>query len=329
MNLPHLVSEAELHTGTADAPMQLVIRLGREPVVAEIATRSRLSHSVRIAPEVRFALDLPVAGSPLTLRVKGFSFLALPELAQMREMMLNEIGEYDKHTAFAWWCEHKDTVFPLTCSKFHRIWESLWGMRCLQALPDSKRKDAFWGYLNSVDMEMCAFEFFFDEDGEPRVAAQVRCSPRDAHVGLISEELSGPILCGGDRKMGEKFAASAINFCALLHGRKFGQPGAKLDLVVKLLSAAEWWGPATSGWQRWDRTWNCTDRVNVLGKVTKAQGRLIWHMEDNATILQVRPTSLAKPAKPSDHSTVPVWMAVFLTLMFVVLLGLGFDRHRL
>jgi len=254
----------------------------------------------------------------LVLRVKGFSFPALPELAQMREMMQNELGEYNKDSALAWWRKHKDAEFPLARSKFHRIWESLWGMKVMQTLPDSKRKDAFWGYLHTVDLDVHAFEFLLDGEGGPQVLAHVRCSrDADADVNRTCEELGRQVLCD-DRAMAEKFAASAANFCALLHARKFGQPSAKVDLIVKLLSAAEWWGPGTSGWQRWDLTWHCTDKVNVVGKVIKAQGRLMWHMEDN--VLQVSPTSLEKAdslTKPTNHYTAPVFAAVCLTLLVV------------
>jgi len=69
----------------------------------------------------------------------------------------------------------------------------------------------------------------------------------------------------------------------MLYGEAIGQPGAKVDVVTKLLSAAEWWGPGKKGWHSHDNTWECTDKKDAFQRVVKKQGRVIWHTEHHTT----------------------------------------------
>eukprot|EP00930_Biecheleria_cincta_P018534 TRINITY_DN14404_c0_g1_i1.p1 TRINITY_DN14404_c0_g1~~TRINITY_DN14404_c0_g1_i1.p1 ORF type:complete len:415 (-),score=48.83 TRINITY_DN14404_c0_g1_i1:333-1577(-) len=288
---------------------------------AEIATRSRISHQVRLLPEVRFALENPGKlgrEGKAVLRAEGFSFPALPEIARLRRKLKDALGEYDEESAFAWWCKHKDTEFPLKTSKFHRIWESLWGMKSLQTIPvpTSNKINAFWAYLHSVNLEVHAFEFELGDDSTPAVVqARVSYSSQEAEMGRICEGAGGRSLVN-DRTLGEKFAASAVNFCALVHSQRAGAPGANCEVIAKLLSSAQWWGPAKSGWQRWDETWQCTDKTNLLGQVTAKQGRLIWRM-DTQTAGPRACCSLQSGKRPDEHSSVSS-TAFYLFVLIII-----------
>ncbi|OLP84440.1 hypothetical protein AK812_SmicGene34686 [Symbiodinium microadriaticum] len=72
------------------------------------------------------------------------------------------------------------------------------------------------------------------------------------------------------------FMPSSMNWLALFNSDIIGQPGANPGKVAKLLSAAREWGPAQDGWQQHDRSWNCVDQKNFLGRTTLEQGRVIW-----------------------------------------------------
>jgi len=64
-------------------------------------------------------------------------------------------------------------------------------------------------------------------------------------------------------------------------GAGVGQPGACPRVLAKLFTAAKWTGPADDGsWHSYDETWNCTDRKDIIGRVTEENGRLIWHLQD-------------------------------------------------
>jgi len=84
------------------------------------------------------------------------------------------------------------------------------------------------------------------------------------------------------REGGEKFAPSAINWCAMLNATTAQKPGGLLEKITTLLTAAQWWGPDKAGWQQYDRSWNCTDKKNMIGQVVEKQGRLIWSVGDDA-----------------------------------------------
>merc|ERR1719222_1860414 len=82
------------------------------------------------------------------------------------------------------------------------------------------------------------------------------------------------------RQPAEQLAASAINWCALLYSREAEGPGARLEKILTLFTAAQWWGPGDSGWQQLDSTWTCTDKRNIVGQVVQKNGRLIWSIGD-------------------------------------------------
>jgi hypothetical protein len=242
-------------------------------LVAEISTRSRISHNVRLTKRVRFAvLKRQGIEDRMVVRVQGLQFPMLPEIRRLQRRVTESLGEdYLPESAYDWWETNKHSEFPLGSYKFHRIWESLWGMKALQMMPTSKKADAFWAYLHTVDLEVDALEAHPDRSVGARIAARSRYQADYAVYGRRCEECGGNVL-KTERALGEKFARSAINFCALVHSLKAEQYGAEVKSISKLLSPAQWWGPGKSGWQQLDSTWNCTDTT------TKTQGRLIWRL---------------------------------------------------
>lgn len=139
----------------------------------------------------------------------------------------------------------------------------------------SDRTDAFWGMIHAAGVHIEALEFRPDAKVGARVAARVSYASQDQD--RVEEMIKGGVKAlYENRRAGEQFAASAINWCALLYCETATQPGAMVARVVTLLSAAKWWGPAETGWQQFDPTWNCTDRTNAIGQVVSKQGRLLW-----------------------------------------------------
>jgi hypothetical protein len=255
-----------------------------DTLVAEIATRSRVSHSVRLAKRVRFAVLKCRQGAEeagdVTVRVEGLAFPMLPELQRVRQRLIESVGaEYTPESALTWWVANKDKEFPLGSYKFHRLWNSLWEKRGMQIMPTHQKAKAFWGYLHTVDIEVEGFavrpERSLSISGSlpSRISARVRYAPESMATGKRSEECGGEVLKKErDRAVGERFARSALSYCALIYGLEVGVPGAQITAIHKLLSPAQWWGPGKEGWQQCDNTWNCTDTA------TKEQGRLLWRL---------------------------------------------------
>merc|ERR1712107_458057 len=57
-----------------------------------------------------------------------------------------------------------------------------------------------------------------------------------------------------------------------------GREGARPEQIRKLMSAASWWGPGPSGWQKVDYTWLLIDKKDMCGNIMQEQGRLIWRV---------------------------------------------------
>lgn len=253
------------------------------PLLAEIATRSRVPHAVRLSRRMRLALKIPGPENHarpverLTLLVQGLSFPTLPECWQLRRQLREVYGDtFTKLDAFAWWNQHRFTEYPLEVSKLHRLWESLFGVGMGRTLADVRKADAFWAYLHTVPFEVEAFDVNWDSKVGARMCARIRSEPGDVKYCKLCEETSLKVL-RDERAYGERLARSAINFCAMVHASKIGQPGGNVKDICKLLTAAELWGPGPSGWQASDNTWQCTDRTSILGRL--CQGRLLWKVE--------------------------------------------------
>jgi hypothetical protein len=281
----------EIPPGTLQDLLSISVRF--EPrVTGELATRSRIAVSVQVDGELTFTLQVPSrlssAQPRLTLRAEGLNLPALPETTEIRRRLTVELGsEMSPQPAYRWWMAHKDREYPTSGSKFRRIVESLLEQRAVRMLGEKQNSEAFWGYLHTTDLNVTSFEFILDKRVRPGGVALVARlgKPRDQQEDrdrAIVREITIKNL-KESRKAAERCASSAINIAAMLYGETIGQPGAKVEAVTKLLSAAEWWGPGRDGWHRHDETWECTDKKDALQRVVKKQGRVIWHTEHHTT----------------------------------------------
>jgi len=281
----------EVPPGTMQDLLSISVRF--EPrVTGELATRSRIAVSVQVDGDLTFTLQVPSrlssAQPRLTLRVEGLNLPALPETTEIRRRLTVEVGSgMNPQAAYRWWMAHKDSEYPTSRSKFRRIVESLLEQGAVRMLGEKQNSEAFWGYLHTTDLHVTSFEFILDKRVRPggvALVARLR-DPRDQQEGrdrAIVREITIKNL-KDSRAAAERCASSAINIAAMLYGEAIGQPGAKVDVVTKLLSAAEWWGPGKKGWHSHDDTWECTDKKDAFQRVVKKQGRVIWHTEHHTT----------------------------------------------
>ncbi|CAK9073229.1 unnamed protein product, partial [Durusdinium trenchii] len=279
---PHF---SKLPTRGKDCLATLCVKLSQKEVYGEIATRSRIGAYLRLHGEVIFAVlrpprDLSVA--PLVLEVTGFDFTTLPESIKLRQHLKQVLGaEYSRKSATAYYEKHKDELIPLKDSKLRRILASVFEMNSLMSvgIPDWAVGRALWGMLHIWSRAYESFEFW--DEGRNGIRVTVACNtstdPDDQECfqnnrDLFQFQMSTP----GDRAFGERFFKSGYNIGFLSFGRMLGLPGANPQVIAKLFSAANTWGPGRSGWQSYDDTWLCTDRKDHLGNVVEEQGRTIW-----------------------------------------------------
>uniref|UniRef100_A0A7S0FXV1 Uncharacterized protein n=1 Tax=Pyrodinium bahamense TaxID=73915 RepID=A0A7S0FXV1_9DINO len=279
--------------------VSLKVRFSAAPLIGEVATPSRFCHEVHLLEEVGFALRRPptkTARDPLVLRVEGLELAELPEIPGLRRKIKTSLGsDFNIDTAYSWWLQHKDKEYPLDRSKFHRIYESLWGMRTMQMLPKQMSMDFFWSFLHGTNCHLEAFMFHHGKcSSRVRIAAQRGPGRNTEERELLA--FSAPLAkqaLAANRSNGERFAASVTNFGAMVYGRDIGQPPASARVITKIFSAARWWGHGPNGWQRFDHTWLCRDQTNSLGIVVKEQGRIIWRLPGESDSmrppLEVRP----------------------------------------
>lgn len=303
-HIRELQVESEVHEGSvgeaSEEVLSMRVHLSPAPIYGEVATPSRFPHEIRLLSEMRFALQLPqscTTHESVVLRVSGLHLAKLPGIEHIRERMKRALGDaYGRDTAFAWWQKHKEEEFPLGSWKFRRIYESLFGTA---PLPVGLRKDFLWGFLQSYDCYIQAFIFSHGSGSSGiRIAAERAPSrlAEDVEYEAIGAKFAREQL-RQNRTSGEQFAASATHYAAMVYGPSMGQPAASAKLITKLFSAAEWWGPGTSGWQQCDQTWLCRDKKNFIGKIVVEQGRTIWRVEADGSP-QTRPCSPASPQPP-------------------------------
>mmetsp|Transcript_40177 Transcript_40177/g.81086 ORF Transcript_40177/g.81086 Transcript_40177/m.81086 type:complete len:265 (-) Transcript_40177:155-949(-) len=208
----------------------------------------------------------------------------LPDCVCARTQMREELGHgLNPTTAYEWWEQNRHTRFPLQTSKFHRVVESLLEQRGMKMLGGQVAADSFWGYLHTSDLNIEVLNFHFDRriPGGISMAAQLRPpkTPAEAadreQVKVITKQL-----LRSNRSSADRLAPSGINVGAMIAGPEAGQPGAHPRVVAKLLSGAQWWGAGADSWHRWDETWLCTDKKDLLGRVVQQQGRIIWRESD-------------------------------------------------
>eukprot|EP00439_Symbiodinium_sp_Y106_P023831 s1923_g2.t3 len=274
---------SKLPSGGRGVVATVCVKLSQKEVYGEIATRSRIGAYVRLGSEVIFAHHEPptdLSTEPLLLEVYGFDFPVLPETIKLRRHLKQVLGQdYSRKSAAAWYEKHKDEFCPLKDSKLRRILASVFEVHSLMFLPEWAVSRALWGMLNICTQTYIGFEFW--DEGKNGIRVTVRSStpadPDDVEClqnarDLFQLQASAP----GDRQIGERLFKSGYSVGSMNFGRALGHPGAKPDVIAKLFSAANLWGPAKSGWQSFDDTWLCTDRRDHLGQVAEEQGRIIW-----------------------------------------------------
>jgi len=288
----------------AEEAVTLTVSFDGKHIVGEVATPTRFCHEIHIVGKLRFALERPSGDSakPLVLRVAGLELPELPDVTRLREHMKAALGhEYGPDAALRWWMQNKHEQFPLEKSKFHRIAESLWGQRATMMLPRQFVTEFIWGFLNGTNCHLEAFMFQHGSGASP-VKITARRGPGQTDLERELLAISGPLAIKqllNNRASGEKFAASMMNFVAMIYGQDARQPGANARLITKVFSAASWWGPGQSGWQQYDTTWCCRDQKNSFGMVVKEQGRVIWRVAGEPTPPDVAGKYLA-PTKAAD-----------------------------
>lgn len=287
--------------GRREEIVSLEMRLGTaSPLVGEIATRSRVAVNVQVTQALRFALLQPPArplNEPVALRVEGLDMPTLPDCVCARTQMREELGAgLNPTSAYEWWEQNRHTRFPLQTSKFHRVVESLLEQRGMKLLGSQVAANSFWGYLHTTGLNVEVLNFHFDKrmQGGVTVTALLRPPKTEAEaadreqVKIITKQL-----LTGNRSSADRLAPSGINVGAMIAGPEVGQPGAHPRVIAKLLSGAQWWGVGEDSWHRWDETWLCTDKKDLLGRVVKQQGRIIWRESG---------TGEATPPTPRDNS---------------------------
>lgn len=273
-HLPEVHSRVS--TGGSGKDVAIDVSLLPAPLLGEFATRSRIGSALRLASQVSFQLEIPPAEGEMValLHVKGVSFVPLDDCAVLREHMLRAMGEgFTREEAFDWWEANKEDVCPLASSKFRWCVESLLDNPWLSSVVGRHGKETcLWGFLHSATSNIIALELWDEGKAGIRVTAQ-RSPPEEHELHIASEcdSLSREALMQ-HLQIGDVSAPSSFNFLRLLVGRSSGINGASPDKIAKLLSAAKSWGPGSKGWQKFDRTWTCTDK---RGEVP--QGRVIWN----------------------------------------------------
>jgi len=273
--------------GAGEKVLSLTVRLDPAPLVGVIATRSHLACDVWLDSLVRFTLLSPPSSpeqGPLVIEVQGFFFKIAPEIRPLRWKLARELGDkFDPEHVYEWWLDNIQEAWPINSSKGRRVMEALFGTRSFQmTVPNAIKATTVWALINGVSTSIRALEFSNDSSSVLRVSAR-RGSPIEPETAEEVEhcdEILRTTLVR-DEMAGEIFAASSFNFVRLIHGHSVGQPGASVAKFTKLLSAAHTWGPGTDGWQRFDETWQAVDEKNVLGRTTRENGRLVWHMPSN------------------------------------------------
>eukprot|EP00931_Biecheleriopsis_adriatica_P101928 TRINITY_DN76976_c0_g1_i1.p1 TRINITY_DN76976_c0_g1~~TRINITY_DN76976_c0_g1_i1.p1 ORF type:complete len:445 (-),score=58.49 TRINITY_DN76976_c0_g1_i1:44-1378(-) len=267
-------------------------------ILGEIATRSRVSVTMRLAQEVCFALQQPPSDltlEPLILEIAGLDFPCLEEAKAMRSKLKAELGDkYCMQTAFEYFeqIKHKDCLAH--DSKLRRIHASLFEVASFVKPPAWVCSKSFYGHLNAPSNVFEALEFWDEGSSGIRVTSRKAPPPNEdeSQCVAISESIVLDLLKSEvDDRVARKFFKSAYNFGCLNFARANGFPGAQPQLIAKLFSAAHMWGPASSGWQSYDNTWLCTDTKNSFG-AAQEQGRVIW----------ITPGAAGIPRVPADRT---------------------------
>eukprot|EP00930_Biecheleria_cincta_P034033 TRINITY_DN23558_c0_g2_i1.p1 TRINITY_DN23558_c0_g2~~TRINITY_DN23558_c0_g2_i1.p1 ORF type:complete len:427 (-),score=62.08 TRINITY_DN23558_c0_g2_i1:55-1335(-) len=341
-HLPQLRSSVYVHEGRVGEELAILkVKFDPAPLIAEVATRSRLPFRVKFDEEVCFVvLRTPQCAQParVVVRVHGMSLLALPEVPQILADVRAELGDdYTHASAHRWWLKNKESRYPLRESKVHRIYESLAGLPGAKLDPSAAMaknfQNLFWSMLHSTASEVDSLTFMPDEKVGTRVHMETRCAAEDQE--LRQRQLSASLDTVRSPQvfyLAEKFAPSASNFAALESGLKVGRPSADANKIAKVFTATSWSGSGSSGWQTLDHTWLCTDKKDIFGRTVAEQGRLIWQVASlpTQTVSPNRKTQNALPPALVPRSydgdsgglILPLLLCVFIALFWQ--LGLSF-----
>lgn len=213
------------------------------------------------------------------LRAHGLVMRPLEECVAMRARMLKELGEenFTRQSVYRWWEDHMPE-FPPERSKMRRIYESFLGLKAAP-LPRWAREKGIWGYINATPEVYEAFEFRRDPRAPGGISLSLAVEPANT-----PEEEAGQVLIRSlcqevlrnDRVAAQRLAASSTNYLAMVHALPMGAVGGCPRKIAKLFTAAQTWGPGADSWMRSDDTWLCVDSKDMLGRVAKEQGRVIW-----------------------------------------------------
>mmetsp|Transcript_98004 Transcript_98004/g.304766 ORF Transcript_98004/g.304766 Transcript_98004/m.304766 type:complete len:269 (+) Transcript_98004:429-1235(+) len=236
--------------------------------------------------EIRFALQRPApGGESLVLLVEGLDLPILPDLRELRRRARAALGPgFTREEVFKWWQETKDSLYPLEHSKFRRLFESLYSQPALMFGQSYYGSTFLCNCINGASQHMKSFSFYRPK-GSPCIRIHAEAgpgrSPEEIETLEFSKREVGAVLRSqSQRSVGERAAASSMNFAAMLYGHENGQLAGNATVIIKLFTAAEWWGPGTSGWTKCDNTWQCRDKVNILGTKVRETGRLLWHLPE-------------------------------------------------
>lgn len=272
---------AGVDAGTPALPA-LEVSISPAGVFGEITTRSRVGINFQLAGLMRFTpqLDDSRWGRALTISVDGLSSKCYEDALFMRARLEQEVGEdFTPAQALRWYHENKDRLFPLESSKMRRFIESVLGRAYSAAIPRNMQRNLIAGFANGRPREVVSFAFCAEGAAGVRISATQSAPSNDKEARMDAEcaRIAFETL-SNDRWTAEMLAPSSINFLAMFFGHEQGQPGGDPQKVLKLFTGASSWGPGSSGWQRFDRSWLCQDHTDALGRVVAEQGRLIWHL---------------------------------------------------
>lgn len=168
--------------------------------------------------------------------------------------------------------------FPPERSKIRRIFESFLGLKTAP-LPRWAREKGIWGYINAVPEVYDAFEFRRDTRAPGGIslslALELASTPEEQAGQVLIRSFCQEVL-RNNRAAAQRLAASSTNYLAMLHALPMGACGGCPRKITKLFTAAQTWGPGADSWMRSDDTWLCVDSKDMLGRVVKEQGRIIW-----------------------------------------------------
>lgn len=301
--------QVEARVSRHEESCSLNVHFGSLPIIGEIATRSRIPFDVWIASDLRFSMSKT---DPVKLHISGLQMIPLADVRKFRELYRES---QEESSVYQYWMNSKDE-FPLETSKLRRIIQSLHDQTGFRFLPETQQVITIEGFTKDEDgfkltgftFRECGKNVAMTLHEEPIGSAEVARERNEWGKKIFSDPIN--------RKMGEKFSASALALGRLKFGHALGLEGANPSLVMKLFSAATWWGAGSAGWHQFDHTWTCTDHKDSFGSIVEEQGRIIWRLDGDVTPGSNRVTrKSSRGGQIREGSAVPpffVWVLFFI-----------------